>query len=361
MRSRNPKLRTALAATLTYKRTYALAFLLLSALPVGQAAADVPTLFPSDPALATPIDLRVELPLRKIRSSKLAKAEEFPAILHLSDGTKISLKISARGKSRRARCEFPPLRLNFAKAGAQGTLFEGQNKLKLVTHCKKGMASGPYLASEMLAYRVFNLLTGRSFRVRALNITYVDTANGRAESRAAFVIEHKKQLAARLGFSESELERIKIKELDPSHAALVSTFQYMIGNTDYSLRQPAKGDRCCHNVVAFTADADGPVVGVPYDFDASGLVNAPYAEPPRSLGIRSVTQRAYRGYCAHNAALNGALSTIADKKQEILALVSSFTDIPGLKPKRVLRYFNGYFDAVEGKRRVDRELVRRCR
>lgn len=336
-------------------------FALFNLLLVSIVRADVTPLFPADASVATPIDVRLELPLRKIRSEKLAPAKGFPAMLQLADGSKVPLKVSARGKSRRERCDFPPLRLNFSKTGAEGTVFEGQNKLKLVTHCAKGMASGPYLASEMLAYRLFNLLTDRSFRVRALNIIYVDAENGREQSRAAFLIEHKRQLAARLKVAESPLAAIEIRELDQRYAALVSLFQYMIGNSDYSLRLPAKGDRCCHNVVAFVAEPNGPVVAVPYDFDASGLVNAPYAEPPETLGIRSVTQRVYRGYCAHNAALNTALAAIGDKKGEILALAASFSDVPGLKTKRTLKYLNGYFDVVEDKRRVDRALVRRCR
>ena len=40
------------------------------------------------------------------------------------------------------------------------------------------------------------------------------------------------------------------------------------------------------------------MIPIPYDFDFSGLVDAPYATPPDVLKIANVRQRFYRGYCA---------------------------------------------------------------
>lgn len=321
------------------------------------------SLFPADASLATPIEVQIQLPVKKLRRSDLVDPEEFPAELRLADGTVIPIKISARGKSRREHCKFPPLRLNFSKAGTKGTIFSGQDKIKLVSHCVKGMAKGPYLASEMLAYRLLNLVTDLSFRVRALNVTYVDSEGGRVESRYAFLIEHKKQLGKRISMSSVTLDGVRISELEATQAALVSVYQFMIGNADYSLRRAPDNNKCCHNVVPYALDpkAKSSVVGIPYDFDASGFVNAPYAEPPAGLNLVVVTQRRYRGYCAHNDAMDLAIEKIGDNRAAITNLVAAFDDIPGLKRKRTQKYLDAYFSLVEDSRQVNRKMLRRCR
>ena len=142
------------------------------------AIADTPEddgiLFPDDASVASPMEVELHLPLRDLKRLKPEESESFAAQLVLADGTSLPLEVSPRGKSRRKTCDFPPLWLNFKKKSLKGTLFEGQNKLKLVTHCKKSYAQKDFLAAEMLVYRLFNLFTDNSFRVRALHITYVE-------------------------------------------------------------------------------------------------------------------------------------------------------------------------------------------
>ena len=112
----------------------------------------------------------------------------------------------------------------------------GSDKLKLVTHCRKGSTTySQAVLSEHLAYRIFNLLTDASFRVRLMRITYVDTdRKDRAYSTFAFVIEHKKQLAKRLGLKINESPKSEVRFLDARHTNLSSIYQYLIGNTDFS-------------------------------------------------------------------------------------------------------------------------------
>ena len=66
-------------------------------------------------------------------------------------------------------------------------------------------------------------------------------------------------------------------------------FEYMIGNTDMSIW-------ALHNV-RLIQKPNRTLIAVPYDFDLSGLVHAPYATPDRRLGLRSVVDRMYRGPC----------------------------------------------------------------
>ena len=67
---------------------------------------------------------------------------------------------------------------------------------------------------------------------------------------------------------------------------LASVFMYMVGNTDWSLPY-------LHNIRVFQNFTS--YIAVPYDFDWSGIVDAPYAVPDYRLNIKSVRDRIWRG------------------------------------------------------------------
>ena len=301
--------------------------------------------------------VQLQFPLSQLKRLKPDEMEEFDAMLTLADGTQLPLQVSPRGKSRRVQCDFPPIRLDFKRKATQGTPFEGQNKLKLVTHCSNRMAKGGYLAAEMLVYRLFNLLTDTSFRVRALEVTYFNTDTSKVETWPAFLIEHKKDLAARVGGELLEVNRLETSDLDASYASLSNIFAMLVGNTDFSLLL-GPGEECCHNAVPIQLDQ---VVSVPYDFDATGLVNAPYAKPSPSVNIRRVTQRIYRGYCDHNHTLSAAIDAVQSKQAAVMALAESFNDIPGLKHDKVAKYLARFFELIADPKSVDSKIFKRCR
>ena len=318
-----------------------------------------PVLFPPHHLSATAestlnITLQADFPVTRKNTEEMAAT-----LVHGADTT-LPVKLAVRGKSRRRECRFPPLSLNFRKKTTKGSIFAGQNKLKLVTHCSGPMAKGPYLASEMLAYLMLNQITDASFRVRALNITYEPTSGKRAETHYGFLIEHKKAMAKRNGLSVLDVPKLRLQQLDADHAAIVSVFQYLLGNTDYSLLQGPADDDCCHNAVPIAA-SQANVLGIPYDFDATGWVNAPYAQPAAGLNIVSVTSRKHRGYCAHKSQLPQAIATFLTNKGALLKLVSEFDAIPGLNRKRSLRYLQAFFKTIENPPRQKRALLETCR
>ena len=96
---------------------------------------------------------------------------------------------------------------------------------------------------------------------------------------------------------------------DPAALVLLDVFQYFVGNTDWSAFAGPAGEQCCHNVVPF-ARADGVLLPVPYDFDATGIVNAPYSLPDERLRIQRVRQRLYRGRCREVSELQPAFRPI---------------------------------------------------
>jgi hypothetical protein len=144
---------------------------------------------------------------------------------------------------------------------------------------------------------VLNVLTDMSLRVRPVEVTYVDTNQKRpVMTKPAFLIEDEEHFATRHGLQLVTDERVDRTRYDPAALALVDMFQYFVGNTDWSAFAGPSGAACCHNVVP-VARADGVLVPVPYDFDAAGIVDAPYALPAAGLPIRNVRTRLYRGQC----------------------------------------------------------------
>ncbi len=91
------------------------------------------------------------------------------------ESQRLDVSIRIRGNFRREYCELPPIRLNFKKSQVKGTLFEGQDKLKLVAPCQNGLESQQKLLMEYLAYRTFEILTDYSFGSRLIRLSYVDS------------------------------------------------------------------------------------------------------------------------------------------------------------------------------------------
>jgi hypothetical protein len=279
------------------------------------------------------------------------------------DEQTLSLKLRARGVYRRQRntCNLPPIRLNFQKKQVAGTEFAGQDKLKLVTHCNhRRDVYEQYVLKEYLAYRIFNTITDYSFRTRLLKIDYVDSDDGgKTWSKYGFVIEDDDLLAERLGAEVVKVSRIAYEALDRQQAILVSVFQYLIGNTDYSLVASARDDDCCHNTVLLSV-ADGNYIPVPYDFDFSGLVNARYAKPNANLPIKSVVRRLYRGICLHNDLMDQAIARFKSREASIREAAMTVEGMGESERATVLRYIDGFYEDVADARSVQRRLGRKC-
>ena len=285
---------------------------------------------------------------------------QLPFVLR-AEGTEHTIKVRARGKSRRRVCKFPPLRLNFAVKRTADSVFAGQDKLKLVTHCLDRGASQVDVLQEYAAYRMFSRLSDVSYRVRLLNIAYTDTDSTDGEKdlvRYGFVIESSSALAGRVGGQQAEVTAVSLKSLNQQHAATVFVFQYLVGNTDWSLVTAQEDDACCHNGDLIDIGADRYYV--PYDFDLTGLVNPRYAKPDPSLRIQRVTQRLYRGYCISSADMRDALVAIKAQRTDILEVIER---LPGLSPKdrkSTTDYLDRFFRQAEDEDKILRMFERRC-
>ncbi len=332
-------------------------------LTLASAQAATP-LFPDAPDTASPLVATLSTDLKQVMQRNADEVDGSLAVTIDGITKSYRVKVSPRGKSRQERCRFFPLWLNFKKSELPGTIFEGQNKLKLVTHCSNTYSPRGFVAAEMLVYRLLNIVTDESFRVRAVHMTYTDTSNGKSSSHPAFLIEHKNSLAKRTQGKLLKGDNPRIRELEPELAAKLALFQYMIGNTDYSFVQGPDPEDCCHNTVPLVHDGgegSRSVVSVPYDFDVTGLVNVPYAAPAQSLGIKRLTQRLYRGYCRHNDHLIAAIKSFQELQPAIREEISTFSDLPGLKREKHLKFIDGFYKTLESERSQRSRLFKKCR
>lgn len=294
-------------------------------------------------------------------------ADERPAVMEWvePDGStgRLEIQIRTRGNFRlnRRNCDFPPLRLNVKTGDAENTLFEIQDKLKLVSPCKLGQDYWQqYVLSEYLVYRMYNLLTPLSFRVRMMEVTYVDESGEMDPfTRLAFVLEDDSELAERNGGIKQEWQGGQLNPvlLDTRQAILVEFFQYMIGNTDWSGAE-------MHNMELFRYPSGRPSA-VPFDFDFSGIVDARYAVPDQSLPIRNVRQRHFRGFCPEQMnrqqeEYDAVVALFQEKKEAIYEL---WRTQEGLDPDRLedtLDYLDEFYEILEDEGKIRSYILDRC-
>lgn len=264
------------------------------------------------------------------------------------DGVTYPITLSPRGITRRTGdiCDFPPLRVQLTQKAPDGSLFEHQRKLKLVTHCKRAESFQQKVLLEYSAYRLYNLMTPLSFRARLANIDYLDDSGRPYISRVGFFIEDFDDVAKRNGLRDARAPSlVPLEQIDPTASARFGIFEYMISNYDWSMRAATKGENCCHNG-RLLAGA-GLYRPVPYDFDYSGLVDAPYAVPPEGFPIDNVRQRAYRGYCVHGAQAQAYAAQLSPRRAEFTGL---FATIPGLDARnqaKAASYVQAFFADID--------------
>jgi hypothetical protein len=313
-----------------------------------------------------PLELTITADFSALRDDR-GSSPDRPALLTVpasretsSDRTvDVGASIRTRGEFRLdpVNCSFPPLRIDVDGSDARGTVLDRQDDLKLVSSCRPGRSTYDELVPvEYLAYRTYQLLTDQSFRVRLLRLTLVDTSGETPpETRTAFVIEDADALGERLGATVFEMEEGKnlpATAFEPVARTRNAVFQYMIGNADWS-------EVAAHNVEVL--DRSGVALVVPYDFDFSGVVDAPYAVPPADLGLDSVRERLYRGWCADEFTTRAVLQAFRAAREDVMALWSGAAGLGESPRRRATGYLEDFFDAIESDERAERRFLRDCR
>ncbi len=302
------------------------------------------------------IELRGPL-ARTIDDTKARDANRFSLIV---GGIEVPVSLRVRGKSRAQVCSFPPLRLDIEPGAAIGTPFAGQERLKLVTHCRASPGHEQNVIDEYAAYQMFAMLSEVSYRTRLLRIRYVDTDKpGRpALVRHGFVIEPARRLAARTGGDVLKVPHVVKARLDPDQAALVFVFQYLIASADWSLVAAAGDRHCCHNIDLIAIEGAHHLV--PFDFDLSGLVAPKYARRGANKGVQEVRNRRYRGYCIDSSHLAAALQGLLDQQAAFQALLQALPAVDAKATGRQQEFLERFYRDVGDPEVLAAKLDRRC-
>lgn len=270
------------------------------------------------------------------------------------DQQEIQLRIKTRGHFRREMniCEFPPLLLNFAKEEVENTIFSGQDKVKLVMPCQ----GDKYVLREFYAYKLYNLLTPKSFKVRLVRLSVEDQSDKpkQFDSILGFLIEEEDQMAARNQLIALDRELIQPQAIPKEEFLRMAVFQYLIGNTDWSIqyRQNIKLIR--------SAEQQYPIA-VPYDFDHAGIVRAPYANPAAELKLVAITDRRYRGYCLEDMKeFDAVFSDFLEKKEVIYALYEKSEWLDEKSIKSTLKFIDGFYETITNPKRAKLDFLYPC-
>jgi hypothetical protein len=264
----------------------------------------------------------------------------------------LHVKLRTRGhfRLRSSSCSFVPLRVEFVKDEAKGTLFDAQKTLKLVTHCRNDRDYENYTVREFLVYRALNILTPNSFRAKLARVTYVQTGETKpTATKLGLFLEDDDDVARRMEGRIVEMPRLLFKDVDQQKLMLDMVFEYMIGNTDFSMYM-------LHNI-RLVRTPSRAFYTVPYDWDLSGLVNTAYAIPDRAFMIKSVKDRLYRGPCAPLEQVEPILAKFREHKNDILALYESHPDLDQNYRREAKDYLEEFFRTLDRKGDVKRTFV----
>jgi hypothetical protein len=270
------------------------------------------------------------------------------------DSSEISIpvKIKTRGHFRKdkANCTWPPLLINFSKKETPtSSLFEGQDKLKLVMPCR----DDEYVTREWLLYKLYNLVTPKSFRARLVRVVMEDIKKKQI-SFYGILLEDEEQMAGRNKVVVVERKMLNPLNTEPDAFLTMAVFQYMIGNTDWSVQFQ-------QNIRLVAQDSLSIPTTVPYDFDHAGLVNAPYANPAEELEMHSVMERRYRGYCISDMKTFDPVIALFNRlKKDFYTVYTSCSLLDAKYVKTATKYLDEFYTTINNPKALQADFSYPC-
>ena len=279
--------------------------------------------------------------------------------MKMTDASSITEKIEAsvRGNFRRENCFMPGLKLKLnVDSNARTSKLK---ELKLTNGCNTGDDAGQLVIKEFLVYKIYNLLTDKSMRVRLMKLNFKDAAGKRKPyTQMAFFIEDIDEMAKRNNMIEVEGTTFGTEVTNRDQMTLVTLFQYFIGNTDWSV--PAY-----HNIklIGLKGDNTTRPYTVAYDFDICGFVDPPYATVDEQLQvyITTVRERLNRGYARTMEELNVAIKIFNDKKSQIYDLVNKNEYLSSKSKSSTVSYMDEFYKIINDEREVKKVFIEGAR
>lgn len=342
-------------------------FLLIPAAALAQAAATAQATAGTTTKL---FQTEAPLPIRISYSDKNIKKETndstyIDQVIDYQDANgdwaSLNLQIRARGNWRQENCFLTPVKFKIPKESRENTLFEGNKELKMVLPCKDNDQGQDWVLKEYLAYKLYEVISPYHFKTRRLAIDFTDTRGNKEKQYQleGFVIEDISNVADRC--SAKRMKRnVHPQQQDDICCTQNDFFQYMIGNTDYSVAYQ-------HNEKLIFVEGTNATVPVPYDFDMSGLVDASYAVVSQIgdevLPNTDVTQRVWRGFVRNPGVYEQVRQQYLSKEAEMMSVVdglkSSFRSEKEFEKAR--NYIKDFFNTLKDPGKFNREIVAAAR
>lgn len=310
----------------------------------------------------TPLEITLSFDLStylKTKSKKEYMKGRITFHLENADTLTKNINIRARGIFRNDWCYYGPMELNFKKADFGYSDLNSIKKIKLVPQCTSGSESEKNIVIEYLIYKMFNVMTDTSFRVRLLKINYVDSENKKKPfTQFGFFIEPVKMLTERTNTIEIESRALDQKSIFPRVMDRIAIFNYMIGNYDWAVPNQ-------HNIKVLKPmlfDPSGLSSAVPYDFDFTGLVNASYAIPEDKItGTTNIRERIFLGVCRTKEEYQKDLSEFIEKKDDFYRIINEFQYLNAKQKKDLVMYLDEFFDQCTGKQSIIYTFLNKCK
>ncbi|MCB9305727.1 MAG: hypothetical protein H6565_03930 [Lewinellaceae bacterium] len=303
-----------------------------------------------------PLEVLIETDLKRLkkdRGEEQWQAGVFKVMYGDSVALQLDIQLAARGNMRKKTCHFPPVKIRFYSKTPENDSIADINELKLVTSCKNTNLDEEWVQKECLTYELYNLITDQSFQVKRASIRF--SMPGRKSSMLnsfSFFIESEKEMAARLNARPIKPRIVSYQSMDSMAYDRMAMFQYMIGNTDWSIRVR-------HNIKVLYIMPNGPTIPIPYDFDYAGLVGTDYAVPDPKLPILNVRERVYMGQCRDEVTYQEIYRLFRFKKADILAHCRDFAELRNGIKKEIGNYLDEFFYVLEhpdiAKMRIENE------
>jgi hypothetical protein len=265
-----------------------------------------------------------------------------------------SIKIKVRGHYRKnpVNCKYPPILLNFKKSStSQNSIFYSQDKVKLVTPCQ----GEKYVIHEYLVYKLYNLITPKSFKARLVKVIYLDTVNNKSSDPLyGILLEDEEQMAKRNKSHTMEKIGFRPEGTLKDDFLKLAVFQYMIGNTDWSVQFQ-------QNIKLIQVDSSSLPTAVPYDFDHAGIVRAPYARPAEELRMRSILERRYRGYCIQEMnQFTEVFKTFNQLKDDFYKIYEGNPLLSARYKKQTLKFLNKFYSTINDPKKARKAFYYPC-
>lgn len=304
------------------------------------------------------IDITLTTDIKKLQNQKGEDMfQEATVTCRFPDSSVIEepIMVAPRGHFRREHCNIPPVMIDFSNTSSPKLTPLG--KLKLVIGCGTSGNDEQLLIKEYLAYKIYNLLEEKSFRVRLVKVNYRDAKSKvRSFSQYAFLIEDDADLAERTGCVKKPKAQYLTENTDRALMTKVAVFEYLISNGDWSV--PAN-----HNIrlIYDKKNAYSLPYVVPYDFDHSGFVNAGYALPNELLGTETVKERVYRGFPRTMEELQSVFAVFREKKESIIALINNCSYLQSRSKKELVEYVDEFYETINNKKMVQSIFIDNAR